>query len=135
MSMELTFRKYQDGLAKDLFLGLVCNACGAYTVPPQKVCRNCGGRALRVVELEKSGFVRTFTVIRVAAEGMKPPFVVAMVETTSGAWVMGNLTGIDPEAVNMSLIGREVVLSSHLVKGDAYAGGDIRVLCFSLPVL
>lgn len=133
MSTELTFRQYQDGLAEHIFLGLHCDTCGCYTVPPQKVCRNCGGSALQVVELEKSGVIQTFTVIRVAAEGLNPPFVVAMVKTTSGAWVMGNLLGIDPEAASMSLIGREVILSSHLVKGDVYACGDIRSLCFTLP--
>ncbi len=132
MSTELTFRQYQDGLADHIFLGLRCDTCGSCTVPPQKVCRNCGGSDLQVEELEKSGFIRTFTVIRVAAEGMNPPFVVAMVETSSGAWVMGNLIDIDPDDANMALIGRKVAIGSHLVKGDVYACGDIHSLRFTL---
>jgi len=132
MSTELTFKQYQDGLANDVFWGLLCDDCGSYTTPPQKVCRSCGSTALQVVELEKSGFIRTFTVIRVAAEGMNPPFVVALVETASGAWVMGNVINIDPNEAGMELIGRKVTLSSRPVKGDVYACGDIHSLCFTL---
>ena len=134
MSTELTFKQYQEGLAQNIFLGLCCDSCGTHTVPPQKVCRNCARTTLQVVELEKSGVIRTFTVIRVAAEGMHPPFVVAMVETASGAWVMGNLIDIDPDTASMALIGRRVTIASQIVKGDVYAFGDIRSLSFSLVI-
>ncbi len=132
MRTELTFRQYQDGLSKDIFLGLRCRRCGTVTVPPQRVCRGCGSSDLQVEELEKSGVIRTFTVIRVAPAGRKPPFVVALVETAAGAWVMGNLDGVDPDDADMTLIGRKVAVGSRLVPGDVYAGGDIHALCFTL---
>ena len=105
----------QQGLSEGRLLGLRCAACDTVTVPPLGVCRNCSGRDLAVEELEKRGTIRTFTVIRVAAEGLTPPFVVALVETASGSWVMGNLVGIDPEDADTTLIGRSVSIGSQTV--------------------
>ena len=113
-------------------LGLRCRDCAAVTVPPQAVCRSCAGRNLQTEELEQLGTLETFTVIRVAAEGLAPPFVVALVATASGARVMGNLEGIDPDTADISLMGRPVVIDSKLVPGDTCAVGDIRSLTFQL---
>ncbi|MBI9084677.1 MAG: OB-fold domain-containing protein [Desulfobacterales bacterium] len=132
MNRTLDFNQYQQGLEEDRLLGLRCKACATVTVPPQAVCRSCAGRDLAVEELEMRGTLRSFTVIRVAAEGLTPPFVVALVETASGAWVMGNMEEIDPDAVDMALMGRAVTIGSKSVPGDIYAVGDMRSLTFRL---
>ena len=132
MNSGLTFMQYQAGLAESRLMALKCDSCGTHTLPPQGVCRQCGKTALSPAEIEKTGTIRTFTVIRVAAEGLTPPFVVALVETASGAWAMGNLMDLDPNAADMSLIGRSVTIDSRVVPGDTYALGDIRALTFRL---
>ena len=130
MKNQLTFNRYQEALAEDRLLGLFCEECGTCTVPPQAVCRSCGGKKLNEQEIDKTGTLRTFTVIRVAAEGMTPPFIVALVETDSGAWIMGNLEGVNPDATGMDLMGQKVKITSRIVKGDLYAYGDIRTPVF-----
>ena len=130
MNQRLTFRRYQQALEEGQLLGLRCQACQTVTVPPQAVCRSCGGRQLEEKPIKKTGTLKTFTVIRVAAEGWNPPFIVALVETDDGAWVMGNLEGVSPESAGMELMGHRVCIDSRIVKGDLYAYGDMRSLVF-----
>jgi uncharacterized OB-fold protein len=132
MNAEYTFEDYQKKLAQDKFMGLSCADCNAVTTPPQAVCCKCGSKDLSAKELSKSAILKTFTVIRVAPEGMNPPYIIALAETDEGPWVMGNLIGIDPEKTDMDLIGKKVSISSQVVKGDIYAIGDIRSLTFRL---
>ena len=132
MDPKLTFDQYQRGLEKGKFLGLRCNNCNAVTFPPMAVCRSCGGTALKVTEIGGEGILRTFTVIRVAPEGMDPPYVTAMVETDEGAWVMGNLVGINPDDADMRLMGQRVRLGTQPIKDDIYSAGHFRRITFTL---
>jgi uncharacterized OB-fold protein len=96
------------------------------------VCRDCGGKDLEVTEIKGEGIIRTFTVVRVAPEGMKPPYVVAMVELDEGAWTVGNLVDMNPDEADMGLIGKKVRLGSQVVKGDPTSEEDFHVLTFTL---
>jgi uncharacterized OB-fold protein len=131
MDYKLTYDQYQKGMEHGKLLGLKCNECMAVTFPPKSMCRECNSTDLDTTEMNGKGILRTFTVIRVAPEGMTPPYVVAMVETDEGAWVMGNLVNIDPEKADFDLIGKKVILGSQVVKGDIYSQGDFRVITFS----
>ena len=130
MSYTLTFSQYHEGLKKGKFLGLKCDDCGAYTFPPLGVCSNCGSSSMQVTEIEDRGTIRTFTVIRVAPEGMTPPYVVVIVELEQGPWVMGNILGLNPDQLSLDLIGRKVIMGSQPVKGDMFTREDIRILTF-----
>lgn len=132
MNAKCTFEEYQKGLAEDKVLGVLCADCSALTVPPQAVCCKCGSQKLSAKELGKTATLKTYTVIRVAPDGMNPPYIVALAETDEGPWVMGNLMGLDPEKADLELIGKKVSISSQEVKGDIYAIGDIRALTFNL---
>ena len=132
MEYKLTFEQYQQGLAQDKFLGLQCNTCQAVTFPPLAMCRNCSGTDLKVTEIKGVGTLRTFTVIRVAPQGKKPPYVVAMVELDEGAWVIGNLVDINPEESSMDLIGKRVALGTQRVKDDVNPELDRQLLTFKL---
>ena len=131
MGYPLTFEQYQQGLSEGKLLGLRCQSCGAYTVPPQGVCRNCQGQDLAPVEVKGEGTIRTFTVIRVAPEGKQPPYVLALVELEQGPWVIGVVVDGDPEKADMGLIGKRVRLGTHPV-GESCNPGEQQVLCFSL---
>jgi len=78
MNYTLTYDQYQQGLEQGKFLGLKCNSCNAVTFPPMAVCRECSGSDCGVTELKGEGTLKTFTVIRVAPEGRKPPYLVAI---------------------------------------------------------
>jgi uncharacterized OB-fold protein len=132
MEYKLTYEQYQQGLEQGKLLGLKCKRCDAVTFPPMAVCRECSGTDCEVTQLKGEGTLRTFTVVRVAPEGMKPPYVVAMAELDEGPWVMGNLIGTNPNEADMSLMGQRVRLGTRVVAGDTYAAGDSRVITFEI---
>lgn len=132
MDYKLTYDQYQQGLERGELPGLKCNSCNKVTFPPMARCRECNGTDLEITEIAGEGTIRTFTVIRIAPEGMTAPYVVAMAEIDEGAWVMGNLVDLNPDDADMNLIGKRVTLGSHVVKGDTYSKGDSRVITFSL---
>jgi hypothetical protein len=132
MDYTLTYNKYQEGLEQGKFLGLKCKRCNAVTFPPMAVCRECSGTDCTVAEMKGEGTLKTFTVIRVAPEGMRPPYVVAMAELDEGPWVLGNLVDMIPDKADMGLIGKRVKLGTQIAKGDAYSKKDSRVITFSL---
>ena len=63
----------------------------------------------------KKGTVKTFTVSHVAPEGLKHPYIIAMVELDEGPWLMGNIIDVDPEKANMDLIGKAVSVGSSRI--------------------
>jgi uncharacterized OB-fold protein len=71
-------------------------------------------------------------VIRVAPQGKKPPYVVAMVELNEGAWAIGNLVDINPDESSMDLIGKRVALGTQRVKDDVNPELDRQLLTFKL---
>ena len=132
MDYKLTYDQYQQGLERGELLGLKCNTCNNVTFPPMARCRECNDTDLEITKIAGEGTMRTFTVIRVAPEGMTAPYIVAMAEIDEGAWVMGNLVDLNPDDAGMNLIGKRVTLGSHVVKGDTYSHGDSRVITFTL---
>lgn len=124
MQYLLTSNKFIEGVRGGKYLGLKCNECGAYTVPPQKVCSECRSENMRIVELSGNGEVQTFTVIHVPAEGFIPPYIVGLVKLEEGPWVVANIIDIDPEQANLELIGKKGKLGYREIKPDAFSGGE-----------
>ncbi len=131
MEYKLTAKMFAEALRENRLLGLKCNKCGAYTVPPKKVCMECGSEDLEISELSGMGTVQTFTVIRVPPEGFEAPYVVAMAELDEGPWVMGNVVDIDPDKVTMDLIGKRVKLGYTVHPGDQFSAGEMVAVAFS----
>ncbi len=130
MEYKLSFEIFREGLREGKLLGLKCNECGAYTVPPQKVCSECGSEDMDIVTLSGKGEIQTFTVIHLAPEGFEPPFPVAMAKLDEGPWVMGNVVDVEPDDVNMDIIGRKVTIGSKEIPGDMFSAGDRIALTF-----
>jgi uncharacterized OB-fold protein len=126
MEHKLIFKDYNEALKQGRLLGLKCRTCGAITVPPKIACRQCTGTELDIMELKGSGRIRTFTTVRVAAEGREGevPYTIVMVELEEGPWIMGNLDGIDPLAASMELIGKRVNMAHRDFPGDSYSAGE-----------
>jgi len=134
MEHKLIFKDYNEALRQNRLLGLTCRSCGAITVPPKMVCRQCTGSELDVIELKGSGKIRTFTTINVASEGLEDevPYTIVMVELDEGPWLMGKLDGIDPPNTSMELIGKPVKMSHRVFAGDKYSAGEGAHPVFSL---
>ncbi len=127
MEYRLTFKEYNEALKENRLLGLKCPQCGVVTTPPKMVCRGCGGTDMEITELVGEGRIQTFTSNNVAAEGREDeaPYVILLVEMNEGPWVMGNLTGTDPAAADMGLIGKKVKIDgSKVFSGDRYSAGE-----------
>lgn len=132
MEYKVSYQKYQEGLEQGKFLGVKCKKCDEVTFPPMAVCRSCSGSDVEPTEVSGNGTIQTFTVIRVAPEGKKPPYVVAMVELDEGPYVTGDLVDIIPDEADISLIGKKVKLGSQVIQQDAYPPGDRWILTFQL---
>jgi uncharacterized OB-fold protein len=134
MEHKIIFKDYNEALKQNKLLGLKCLACGALTVPPKMVCRQCTSPDMEVVELKGTGKIRTFTTVYVASEGREDevPYVIVMVELDEGPWIMGNLDGIDPTQANTGLIGSRVQMKHKVFSGDKYSAGEGARPLFSL---
>jgi uncharacterized OB-fold protein len=126
MEHKLIFKEYDEALKQDRLLGLKCRACGAITIPPKMVCRQCQSPDMEVVEVKGSGQIKTFTTVYVAAEGREAevPYIIVIVALDAGPWIMGNLEGIDPKEASMELIGRKVTMGHKVFPGDKYSAGE-----------
>ena len=134
MEQKLIFKDYNEALKQNKLLGLKCRDCGAITVPPNMVCRQCASPDMEVVELKGSGKIRTFTTVFVASEGREDeiPYTIVMVELDDGPWIMGNLEGIDPKEASMELVGKKVKMGNKVFPGDKYSAGEGARPLFSL---
>lgn len=132
MEYKLTFEKFQEGLKKGAFLGIRCDDCGSYNFPPQGMCSNCHSSKVEIAEMAGKGVLRTFTVIRVAPEGMDPPYVLAMVELEEGPWALGQVIGLETEKADMGLLGREVKMGSKPFKVSEDTSETPYVITFTL---
>lgn len=134
MEHKLIFKDYNEALQQNRLLGLKCRSCGAITVPPKIVCRQCASPDMEIVELKGSGKIRTFTTVNVAPEGREDevPYTIVMVELEEGPWLMGNLGGVDPQNVSMELIGKKVTMSTKVFSGDKYSTGESARPVFNL---
>jgi uncharacterized OB-fold protein len=136
MEHKLGFKQYNEALKQNKLLGLKCKQCGAVTVPPRIVCSNCTSTDMDIVELSGSGKIQTFTTVFVAPEGRESecPYVIVMAELDEGPWIMGNLTGVDPNKVTMDIMGKKVKMAHAVFPGDKYSAGDEARPLFSLEV-
>jgi uncharacterized OB-fold protein len=134
MEHKLTFKDYNEALKQNKLLGLKCKQCGTMTVPPKIVCGNCASADLDIVELGGKGKIQTFTTVFVPPEGRESecPYVIVLVELDEGPWIMGNLTGIDPNKVTMDIMGKKVKMGHAVFPGDRYSAGDEARPLFSL---
>ena len=127
MEYKLTFKDYNEALKLNKILGLKCKKCGAIMAPPKMVCQKCASLDMEVIELTGKGKIQTFTTCNVAPEGREDelPYIVLLVELDEGPWIMGNLTGVDPNATTMELVGKRVrMVQARVFPGDKYSAGD-----------
>jgi len=129
---KLTHVQYFAALKENILKGLKCLDCGAITVPPKAVCDDCGSVNQEITQLSGDGTIKTFTVIRMAPEGFKAPYVVVLAQLREGPWLTGLLNSRDPESATMELIGKKVTLGHQVVQHMKHTAGEGVVPLFSL---
>ena len=134
MEHKLNFKQYSEALKQNKLLGLKCKECGNITVPPKIVCSKCSSTDLDIAELSGKGKIQTFTTVFVPPEGREGecPYVIVLVELDEGPWIMGNLTGIDPNKVTMEIMGKSVKMGHAVFPGDKFSAGDGARPVFSM---
>ena len=129
---KLTHIQYFEALKENILKGLKCLDCGTITVPPKATCDECSSTNQEVTQLSGEGTIRTFTVIRVAPEGFKAPYVVVLTQLREGPWLTGLLNSLEPESATMELIGKKVKLGHQVVQHMKHTAGEGVVPLFSL---
>ncbi|MDH5663202.1 MAG: OB-fold domain-containing protein [Candidatus Bathyarchaeota archaeon] len=119
----LTSADYEKGLKEGKLLGLRCKDCKQTTCPPMIVCQRCGSKELEKTELSGEGELMTFTVIRIPPEGYEAPYIVCLVKTKEGPWIIGRLD-YDTEKMSQKLLGKKVRVKGVYAHVDKYSGGE-----------
>lgn len=98
-------RLYFEAAAQGRLVIQRCPSCDHRQFPPKLICTNCGADP-EWLEASGKGVIHTFTIVR--RHGVEPfksltPFVLAMIDLPEGVRLMGNVTGVDPEAAKVGL--------------------------------
>jgi uncharacterized protein len=94
-----------------------CTNCGARYFDRRTACASCSQRSFRDVAVERTGTLRTFTIVSFAAEGVQVPFVAGVVDC-DGTSVRGNVVNVPPDPEHVRL-GMKVRLTTVPVGSDA----------------
>jgi uncharacterized protein len=100
-------------------LALVCDGCGARYLERRNGCGRCGGRTFSRCSVPKTGTVKAYTVVWRSEPGVSVPFVSCLVDVGEGLVVKSNLVGIEPDAVDVSVLGRSVELTTRDLGTDS----------------
>ena len=94
-----------------------CTNCGARYFDRRTACAGCSQQSFRDVAIERTGTLRTFTIVSFAAEGVQVPFVAGVVDC-DGTSVRGNVVNVPPDPEHVTL-GMKVRLTTVPVGSDA----------------
>jgi uncharacterized protein len=95
-----------DATAEGRLLLRACTDCQHIRGPEVPMCTECLSEDFNWIDAAGTGHLESWVVVhsRAGADGVVPaPRIIATVELTEGPWMIGALTGIEPEAVTGSL--------------------------------
>lgn len=96
-------------------LGVWCNSCGKYAFPPRPICIFCHSKDLKETRLSRVGILQTYTICRVPAPLIEPPFAMGYIALPEGIRVFSQIEGWNEEQPR---IGMEMELVVGVVKKD-----------------
>ncbi len=97
---------YWDATREHRLLLQRCTACSAYRFYPRSICPECWSRDFTWEEVEGSGTIYSFTVVRRAptpAFAPAVPYVVALIDLDEGPRMLSNILGIDVDDVRIDM--------------------------------
>jgi len=95
-----------------------CTSCGARYFDRRNACAGCFATSFAPVNIATEGEVRAFTIVAMAAPGIKVPFASATIDC-AGTSVRGNLINVDPDPEKLSL-GMKVRLATYSLGVDGH---------------
>lgn len=109
---------------RSYLIGAKCSECGRVFFPKQLVCRICmRDDTMRETPLSTRGKIESFTVVHVAPQGFKAPYIQAFVELPEGPRVFSLITGCEPSE-NALKTGTEVEMIIDKITEDE-KGNDL----------
>ncbi len=79
-----------------------CTNCGARYFDRRSACAGCSQQSFLDVAVERTGTLRTFTIVSFAAEGVQVPFVAGVVDC-DGTSVRANIVNVPPDPEHVTL--------------------------------
>ena len=90
-----------------------CTDCNTWRHPPRFLCASCGSARYAWELVSGRGRVFTWTVTHRAVDpAFEPPYAIVVVELEEGPRLVGNIVGLEPEALALDL---EVVVELEVV--------------------
>ena len=99
-------------------VGVRCGACDNKEFPPRGLCTECGSSDVEAFRFCGRGEVYSFSTIRQGPNG-QVPYMVALVRLEEGPLVSSQLTGVDPDQVE---IGMPVEMVTRRLNDDGPQG-------------
>ena len=103
-------KPFWDGCKAGKLMLPRCTTCNKVHFYPRAICPFCHSTALEWIEASGEGYVHTFAVQHRAFGGWaeEAPFVTAYIDLKEGDRIFTVLRGVDPNAPDLSWIGRPV---------------------------
>jgi uncharacterized OB-fold protein len=95
-----------------------CANCGALFFTRHNACAKCGQQKFVPRALERTGTLRSFTIVHRAAPNVKVPFVSSIVDLDGGGVVNANVVNTPPDPDHVKL-GMRVELTTFPVGTDS----------------
>jgi len=93
-----------------------CTSCGARFFDRRNACAACENDAFVDVDIASEGTLRAFTIVSLAAPGVKVPFIAGVVDC-GGTSVRGNVVNVEPDPEHVTL-GMPVKLVTYPIGTD-----------------
>ena len=88
-----------------------CISCGARFFDRRNACAACFGREFEDIDIQRSGTLKTFTIVAQAGPGIQVPFVAGIVDC-DGTSVRTNILNIEPDPDHVHA-GMKVTLTTY----------------------
>lgn len=102
-----------------------CTKCGKVCFPPRLVCPSCGAREFEQNNINTTGKVETFTIIRVAPSPFidQAPYPIAIVNLGDDVKILCQVADCDPDEIK---IGMPVKLEFRMIQKE----GEDGIICY-----
>ncbi len=107
MSVErpFTISSFYEFLNEKQLMAAKCDNCGTVFLPPKPMCTKCFSLNLQWIEHEKTGTLRSYSIIHVAPKQFESmvPYIVGIVEFENGQRLPGIIRNVSEEQIAIGI--------------------------------